>query len=45
VAEPEEWTDIVHDAVSHLWWTDQEPALDEEHAALATIGLVARHHG
>jgi len=43
--EPEQWASIVHDAVSHLWWTDQEPALDQEHAALATIGLVALHHG
>jgi hypothetical protein len=43
--EPEQWASVVHDAVSHLWWTDQEPTLDHEHAALATIGLVALHHG
>ncbi|MEU8386672.1 hypothetical protein [Micromonospora sp. NPDC048843] len=43
--DPSDWSDLLYWVVLQLWMTDQEECLDDEQAALATIGLVALHSG
>ncbi|GAA0400559.1 hypothetical protein GCM10009541_49630 [Micromonospora gifhornensis] len=40
-----DWSDLLYWVALQLWMTDQEESLDDEHAALATIGLVALRTG
>ncbi|MEU4422956.1 hypothetical protein AB0F81_20210 [Actinoplanes sp. NPDC024001] len=42
---PQDWAWLVHDGLNHLWTTEEEEALAEEHAALAAVGLLALRHG
>ncbi|MFF3868198.1 hypothetical protein [Micromonospora sp. NPDC001898] len=44
-ADPADWSELLHWLVLQLWMTDQEESLNAEHAALATIGLVALRSG
>ncbi|WBB81279.1 hypothetical protein O7606_07865 [Micromonospora sp. WMMD882] len=44
-ADPADWSDLLYWLMMQLWTTDQEESLEDEHAALATIGLVALHTG
>ncbi|MEU0546747.1 hypothetical protein [Micromonospora sp. NPDC005979] len=43
--DPTDWSDRLYWVVLQLWMTDQEESLNDEHAALATIGLVALRSG
>ncbi|WP_200210392.1 hypothetical protein [Micromonospora coerulea] len=40
-----DWADLLHGVLVQLWDIEQEESLDGEHAALATIGLVALRRG
>ncbi|WP_102656167.1 hypothetical protein [Verrucosispora sp. ts21] len=40
-----DWSDLLYWVVLQLWLADQEESLDHEHAALATIGLIALRNG
>ncbi|SCL44877.1 hypothetical protein GA0070606_0495 [Micromonospora citrea] len=40
-----EWADLLYWVLVQLWEAEQEESLDGEHAALATIGLVALRRG
>ncbi|MEU8186708.1 hypothetical protein [Micromonospora carbonacea] len=44
-ADPADWSDLLYWLMLQLWMTDQEESLHDEHAALATIGLVALRTG
>ncbi|GAA2357448.1 hypothetical protein Cme02nite_51090 [Catellatospora methionotrophica] len=41
----DEWMPLVHEALVKLWTTETDPSITEEHAALATVGLLALHRG
>ncbi|MEU4779384.1 hypothetical protein [Micromonospora sp. NPDC023633] len=43
--EAADWADLLYWVLVQLWDTEQEESLDGEHAALATIGLVALRRG
>ncbi|MEU1687924.1 hypothetical protein [Micromonospora sp. NPDC005707] len=44
-AEATGWSEILYWVMVHLWIAENEESLDAEHAALATIGLVALRNG
>ncbi|ADU11420.1 hypothetical protein ML5_5972 [Micromonospora sp. L5] len=44
-ADETDWTDLLYRVVLQLWLTDQQESLNDEHASLATIGLVALRTG
>ncbi|MDT0532330.1 hypothetical protein RM555_25340 [Micromonospora sp. DSM 115977] len=44
-SEAADWADLLYWVLVQLWDTEQEESLDGEHAALATVGLVALRRG
>ncbi|MFG2054183.1 hypothetical protein ACGFI9_09130 [Micromonospora sp. NPDC048930] len=40
-----DWSEVLYWVMVHLWIAEHEETLDDEHAALATIGLVALRNG
>ncbi|GIF25721.1 hypothetical protein BJ973_003998 [Actinoplanes tereljensis] len=42
---PQDWTWLVYDGLTSLWYAEEEDTLAHEHAALSAVGLIALRHG
>jgi hypothetical protein len=42
---PQDWAQVLHEGLCHLWEAEEEESLAPEQAALAIVGLMALRHG